>query len=123
MCVNGKQQELGRDYWETYAPVASWALICLMLILSSTLDLKTSQIDYTQAFLQAKLDDPVYVRVPQGWHVKQGTLCQHSDPRLNDTSHYLHLKRNLYGIKQAVHNWFQYLQAGLLELGFHSICG
>jgi len=23
MCVNCKQQELGRDYWETYAPVAS----------------------------------------------------------------------------------------------------
>jgi hypothetical protein len=27
MCINGKQQELRRDYWETYASVASWATI------------------------------------------------------------------------------------------------
>jgi len=27
MCVNGKQQEFGRDYWDTYTPVASWASI------------------------------------------------------------------------------------------------
>lgn len=27
ICVNGKEQSFGRDYWETYAPVASWATI------------------------------------------------------------------------------------------------
>jgi len=109
MCVNGKQQELGRDYWETYAPVASWASIRLMLILSSILNLRTCQIDYTQAFPQAKLEDPVFIHIPQGWHIKDGNLQQHPDPRFNDTQHFLRLKRNLYGIKQAAHNWFQYL--------------
>ncbi len=29
ICVNGKEQAFGRDYWETYAPVASWAAICM----------------------------------------------------------------------------------------------
>jgi hypothetical protein len=24
LCVNGKEQAFGRDYWETYAPVAAW---------------------------------------------------------------------------------------------------
>lgn len=118
MCVNGKQQVLGRDYWETYAPVVSWASICLMLILSSILGPKTCQIDYTQAFPQAKLDDPVFIRVPQSWYIKDGNLYQHSDPHFNDTQHFLCLKRNIYGIKHATHNWFQYLRSGLLELGF-----
>jgi hypothetical protein len=28
--VNGKEQAFGRDYWETYAPDALWAMICLL---------------------------------------------------------------------------------------------
>lgn len=91
--MNGKEQSFGRDNWETYAPVASWATIRLMLILSTLLNLKTRQVDYTQAFLQAVLEDPVFMRVPQGWYVDStGQLQQHSDPRYNDTNHYLCLK-------------------------------
>jgi len=62
--VNGKEQAFGRDYWETYAPVASWATIPMLLILSSLMNLKTQQVDYTQAFPQALLEDPVFMRVP-----------------------------------------------------------
>jgi hypothetical protein len=119
MCINGKQQELGRDYWETYTPVASWATICLMLILSTILNLKSCQIDYTQAFPQAKLDDPVFIRVPQGWYIKDETLHQHDDPRFNDTAYFACLKRNLYGIKQAAHNWFNHLRNGPIRLSFN----
>jgi hypothetical protein len=50
ICVNGKEQEFGRDYWETYAPVASWTTIRLLMLLSSIMNLKTRQVDYTQAF-------------------------------------------------------------------------
>jgi hypothetical protein len=90
-----------------------------MLILSSILGLKSCQVDYTQAFPQAELQDPVFIRIPQGWHVdSSGNLAQNTDPRHNDNSHYLKLKRNLYGIKQAAHNWFNYLWDGLLCLGF-----
>jgi len=91
---------------------------CLLLILSSILNLKTCQIDYTHAFPQATLDDPVFVNVPQGWYIKDGNLHQQEDPRFNDTSHFLQLKCNLYGIKQAAHNWFKHLCTGLLQLGF-----
>jgi hypothetical protein len=119
ICVNGKEQSFGRDYWETYAPVASWAAIRLMLILSTLLNLKTRQVDYTQAFPQAVLEDPVFMRVPQGWYVDSTCqLQQHSDPWYNDTNHYLRLKQNLYGCKQAARNWFIHLTNGLLNLGF-----
>ncbi len=74
ICIDGKEQSFGQNYWETYAPVASWAMICMMLILSSLLNLKTCQVDYMQAFPQARLDDPVYMRVLQGWYVLLANL-------------------------------------------------
>jgi hypothetical protein len=119
ICVNGKEQAFGRDYWETYAPVASWATIRLLILLSSIMNLKTRQVDYTQAFPQAILDDPVFIKISQGWYIDtKGDLQQHSDPKYNDSTHYLKLKRNLYGCKQAARNWFKHLTKGLIVEGF-----
>jgi hypothetical protein len=64
LCVDGSQQQHGRDYWETYTPVVSWSTVRLILLLSTILGLKSRQVDYTQAFPQAELDDPVYMRLP-----------------------------------------------------------
>ncbi len=62
----------------------------------------------SSAFLQADLDVPVFMKVPQGWFVSpDGTLHHHDDPRFNDTKHFLKLKKNLYGCKQAARNWFR----------------
>ncbi len=76
ICVDGSQQLQGRDYWEVYAPVVSWPTIRLTLLLSTILDLKQWQVDYTQAFPQAPLTEPVYMKIPQGWYVdaQTGTL-------------------------------------------------
>jgi hypothetical protein len=115
ICVNGKEQVFGQDYWDTYAPVASWATIRLLLLLSNVLNLKSRQVDYTQAFPQASLDDEVFLRIPQGWFVKDGKLRQHENPRFNDTHYYMKFKRNLYGCKQAARNWFLHLTQGLFE--------
>jgi hypothetical protein len=116
--VYGKEQAFGQDYWETYAPIASWATIRMLLILSSLMNLKTRQVDYTQAFPHALLEDPVFMRVPQGWFVKNGKLTQYQNPKHNNLLHYLKLKRNLYGCKQVAWNWFKHLTTGLLKQGF-----
>jgi len=59
------------------------------------------------------------MRLPQGWFIApDGTLQPHHDPKFNDTSHYIRLKKNLYGCKQAARNWFQYLKQGILAQGF-----
>ncbi len=119
ICVDGSQQQYGHDYWETYAPVVSWSTVRLVLLLSTILNLKSRQVDYTQAFPQAELTDPVFMRLPQGWYLAtDGTLQPHEDPKYNDTSHFIQLKRILYGCKQAARNWFQYLNQGLLGEGF-----
>jgi len=95
--------------------------VCLMLILLTILGLASHQIDYVQAFPQATLDDPVYMRIPQGWYYDTTTrhLWQHSDPAFCDQSHFIKLKHNLYGCKQAAHNWYMHLVKGLLARGFH----
>jgi hypothetical protein len=81
--------------------------------------LKTWQVDYTSAFLQADLDVPVYMKVPQGWYVNSsGVLQPHPDPKHQDTANFLCLKKNLYGCKQAARNWFKLLSEGLRKLGF-----
>jgi hypothetical protein len=40
ICIDGSQQQHGRDFWKVHAPVVSWPTIHLMLLLSSILDLK-----------------------------------------------------------------------------------
>jgi len=78
------------------------------------MNLKSRQVDYNQAFPQAPLDDPVFMRMPQGWFVApDGKLRQHPDPKYHDTMHYIKLC-----CKQAARNWFKYLSAGLLSHGF-----
>jgi hypothetical protein len=119
ICVNGSQQDQGRDYWDTYAPVVSWSTIHLVLLLASIANLQSHQVDYTQAFPQADLLDPVYMCLPQGWHISPtGALEPHPDPKNNDKTHYIKLKKNLYGCKQATRNWFQHLDHGLQTRGF-----
>jgi hypothetical protein len=59
------------------------------------------------------------MKVPQGWFVNSnGKLEQHPNPKHNDTDHYLELKKNLYGCKQATCNWFKTLANSLLQQGF-----
>jgi hypothetical protein len=58
-------------------------------------NLKGKQIDFTQAFPQAKLKlkEDIYLRFPAGF--------QHKNEKWA-----LKLKRNLYGFAQASRNWF-----------------
>ena len=106
ICVRGDQQQHGYDFFDTYAPVVSWNTVRLLLILTAALGLSTKQVDYTLAFVQAKLDPkepPVYIEMPRLFE-KPG--------------HILRLKRSLYGLRQSPLNFFLHLKKGLEERGF-----
>jgi len=118
ICTDGSQQQYGVDYWETYAPVVSWSTVRLLLTMSSIHNWHSSQIDFTQAFTQPPIKEDVYMKIPQGWHVVDGALQPHSDPKHHDRAHYIKLEKSLYGIKQAARTWFHHLEPGLLKLGF-----
>jgi hypothetical protein len=120
MCVDGSRQRLGVDYWETYAPVVHWSTVRMVLVLKAMLGLKSKQIDYTQAFPQAPLEDPVFMKIPQGWYfdTEANSIKQSDDPFYVDHHNFSRLRRNLYGCKQAARNWYLHLKEGLIQRGF-----
>jgi hypothetical protein len=105
LCVNGSRQIQGVDYTESFAPVVQWSTIRRMNTLASMHNLKGKQIDFTQAFPQAKHKEDIYLCFPAGFEHKNKKWA-------------LNLKRNLYGLVQASHNWFLKLSAIYAQLGF-----
>ena len=93
----------------------------MVLMLFTLLKLKSCQDDYTQTFLQAPLDDNVFMQIPQGWYfdaTTQQLKPNTNNPTSKDMQHYIWLKQNLYSIKQAACNWYLHLQKGLLSCRF-----
>jgi len=103
MCARGDQQIKDVDYFDTYAPVVSWTTVRTLLTMSCVLGLETKQVDYTLAFCQAKLDEPVYINFPQGYQV-EGKVMR--------------LKKSLYGLTQAPALFFETLTKALEARGF-----
>jgi hypothetical protein len=68
--VNGSRQIQGINYTESFAPVVQWSTICTVNTLSAMHNLKGKQIDFTQAFPQAKLKEDIYLRFPVGFEHK-----------------------------------------------------
>ena len=66
-CVRGDKQIKGIDFFDTYTPIVSRPVVHLMLSLSILCDLETQQVDYSSTFAQAKIDDDVYIMLPDGF--------------------------------------------------------
>ena len=99
----GKQKH-GINFWETYAPVVSWESIRLFLAIALQRGWHTRQIDFVLAYLQAEIECPMYMEIPQGFS-KNGTR----------KTHCLRLKKNLYGTKQAGQTRNKHIHKGLIE--------
>jgi hypothetical protein len=68
--VNGSRQIQGIDYTESFAPVVQWSTICMVSTLAAMHNIKGKQIDFKQAFPQAKLKEDIYLRFPAGFEHK-----------------------------------------------------
>ena len=106
LCAHGGMQQWGINFWETYAPVVNWLSVRTLLILSLVLGLETRSIDFVLAFPQADLDIDVYMEIPFGFTL-DGSRRQ-----------VLKLEKNLYGLKQAAYNWYEFLKKGLEDRNF-----
>ena len=107
--IDGSKMKAGVHYEQTYAPVASWASVRLLLALATLHQWKTTQIDYVLAFPQAPVEKELYMKIPAGVSVGDG------DPR----DFVLRLHKNVYGQKQAGRVWNRYLTKKLVnEVGF-----
>jgi hypothetical protein len=74
LCPHGGQQIEGINYWETYAPVVSWRTVRLTLVLSLLSGLKSRQVDYVSAYTQAPLDCELFLNIPPGFSIANGSL-------------------------------------------------
>jgi hypothetical protein len=106
--VDGSKQVKGVNFWETYAPVAQWILIRLVLSMPVLNKLKVKTFDFVQPFLQAPSETELYVDVPCGCCIGN-----------NNSDWVLKVVNNIYGQKQACCAWYKYLVDKLVnELGF-----
>jgi hypothetical protein len=106
--VDGSKQTYGVDYWDTYAPVATWASIRTVMMLAAQKSWKTKQLDFVQAYPQAPAEVEMYIEISKGCVV-------HGDNR----QWLLKVKNNIYGQKQAGKVWNNFLIHGLAtKLGF-----
>ena len=96
LCAHGGMQQWGVDYWETYAPVVNWLCVRALLILSIIHNYHSRTIDFVLAFPQAKLEEDVFMEFPAGIECPDGSRKQYV----------LKLDKNLYGLKNAAHDWF-----------------
>ena len=107
--IDGSRIRYGVDYDDTYAPVAKWSTIRLILTLAAVHQWHTRQLDYVLAFPQAPVERELYMEVPKGFEI-QGE---------NSKEYLLKIQRNIYGQKQAGRVWNKYLVNKLTtELGF-----
>src|SRR5436189_6416844 len=75
LVARGFQQEYGRDYDETFAPVAHMTTVRTLVAIAVVRHWDISQMDVKNAFLNGDLHEEVYMRPPQGLACPAGYVC------------------------------------------------
>ena len=102
-CVRGDMQEVLDD---TFAPVMALSTIRMVLVFAVTQDWPLICVDFSNAFVQAKLNSPVWIHLPRGYKsTKSYPTC-------------LHLKKSLYGLAVAPKLWLEMLFKAFRDNGF-----
>ncbi|GMG19032.1 unnamed protein product [Ambrosiozyma monospora] len=105
LVAKGFMQKVGENYIESFAPVSSFDSLRFVLAYSAINNWPITQVDAKTAFLNGKLDFPIYFKPPTG----SGT----------DTSKCVWLlKRSLYGLCNSPNCWFTTCSLALESFGF-----
>eukprot|EP00253_Pinus_taeda_P016299 PITA_16299 len=111
LVVKGYKQQYGRNYEETFAPVARMETVTAVLSIAAQNKWKVYQMDIKSAFLNEVLKEEVYIEQPLSYEKKgqENKVCK--------------LKKGLYGLKQAPRAWYSRIDSYLLENGFEKCEG
>jgi transposase InsO family protein len=104
LVAQGFRQQHGVDFGETFAPVARFTTYRTVLALAAAHRWSLHQMDVDTAFLNAPMEEELYIQTPQG---ADGT-----GPR--------RLLKSLYGTKQAQRNWNSTMHKFMVQEGFQS---
>jgi len=106
--AKGYKQQKGQDFQETYCPTMKLTTLRVLLAFAAHHGLKLKQLDVKTAYLNAPIEEEVYIEQPKGFEVRDenGELlaCK--------------LQKSLYGLKQAGRNWYNCLKSHLTDEGF-----
>lgn len=100
----GYTQQYGVDYTDTFAPVLKYKSLRLILALGANKHTHLDQLDIKTAFLNATVDEDIYMEVPEGYDAPPDSVMK--------------LNKALYGIKQAPKEWNDNITEYLKEQGF-----
>ena len=88
--ARGFSQKKGIDYEETFYPIASYTSIRTIMQLASMMKWDLHQMDVKTNFLDDVIEEEVYIEQAQGFEFK------------DRVTHVCKLKKDLYGLKQAI---------------------
>jgi hypothetical protein len=96
----------GVDFDETFAPVAKFITIWLILAIAAAIDWDIHQMDVKTAFLNGMLEVVIYMDQPEGFvqKDKEHLVCK--------------LIKALYGLKQSPRAWYQRIDSFFINESF-----
>jgi hypothetical protein len=106
LVAKGFTQVYGIDYEDTFAPVARFETVWILLALAALEDWDIEALDVKTAYLYGSLDEEIYMDQPEGY-IKKGQerkVCR--------------LLKSLYGLKQLALQWNKEIHKALVNLGF-----
>ncbi|CAI7905844.1 unnamed protein product, partial [Closterium sp. NIES-53] len=104
--ARGFSQRQGVDYFQTFSPTPKMTNLRVLLHITAQRDYELHSLDFSTAFLQGSLHEEIWLRRPLGF---TGTF-----PPGTQWS----LRRPVYGLRQALHEWHDTLRTTLAALGF-----
>jgi hypothetical protein len=119
--VRGFEQIQGVDYTETFAPVTKLTSLRLFLAMANQFCMRMIQLDITTAFLNAKLDEEIYVDIPPGVDIEEELkqlLSHHPMQKMDRSKLAFRLLKSVYGLKQAPRMWYEKINNYITSLGY-----
>ncbi|MBW0462470.1 hypothetical protein O181_002185 [Austropuccinia psidii MF-1] len=105
LCAQGFSQTPGIDFLKTLAPTGRLNSLRTLISFAASKNLSFEQLDIKSAFLNAPIDEEVYLAIPNGLKHDKRVSC-------------LRLKKEIYGLRQAPRAWYIRLSSCLETVGF-----
>ncbi|CAI7863690.1 unnamed protein product [Closterium sp. NIES-53] len=104
--ARGFSQRQGVDFFQTFSPTPKMTTLRVLLHVAAQRDYELHSLDFSTAFLQGSLHEEIWLRRPPGF-----TGSFHAGTQWS-------LRRPVYGLRQAPHEWHDTMRTTLAALGF-----